>query len=37
MFNPFRRKENKPSSKTLTLEEKLELAKQELIADLEKN
>lgn len=37
MFNLFRRKENKQSSKSLTLEDKLEIAKQQLISDLEKN
>lgn len=37
MFNIFRRKENKQDSKPLTLVEKLEIAKQQLISDLEKN
>ena len=37
MFNIFRRKQNKQDSKFLTLEEKLEVAKQQLISDLEKN
>ena len=37
MFNIFRRKENKQDSKPLTLADKLEIAKQQLISDLEKN
>jgi hypothetical protein len=37
MFNIFRRKQNNQNSKPLTLEDKLEIAKQQLISDLEKN
>lgn len=37
MFNIFRRKENKQDSKPLRLADKLEIAKQQLISDLEKN
>lgn len=37
MFNIFRRKENNQDSKPLTLMDKLEIAKQQLISDLEKN
>lgn len=37
MFNIFRRERNKQSSKPLTLADKLEVAKQQLISDLEKN
>lgn len=37
MFNIFRRKQKKKDSKPLTLEDKLEVAKQQLISDLEKN
>ena len=37
MLNIFRRKENKQDSKALTLAEKLEIAKQQLISDLENN
>ncbi len=37
MFNLFRRKENKQTTKADTLADKLELAKQHLISDLEKN
>ena len=37
MFNIFRRKENKQDCKPLTLADKLEIAKQQIISDLEKN
>ena len=37
MFNIFKRKKNKQDSKPLTLADKLEIAKQQLISDLEKN
>lgn len=37
MFNIFKRKENKENSKPLSLADKLEVAKQQLISDLEKN
>lgn len=37
MFNIFRRKRDDQSGKTLTLEDKLEIDKQQLISDLEKN
>lgn len=37
MFNIFRRKQNNQDSKPLTLEDKLEIAKQQLISNLEKN
>ncbi len=37
MFNIFRKKQNKQDNKPLTLEDKLEITKQQLISDLEKN
>lgn len=37
MFNIFKRKENNKKSNTLTLANKLEIARQQLISDLEKN
>lgn len=37
MFKIFRRKQNKYDSKLLTLEDKLQVAKQQLVSDLEKN
>lgn len=37
MFNILRKKQNKQDSKPLTLEDKLEITKQQLISDLEKN
>ena len=37
MFNIFRRKENSQNNKIESLADRLEIAKQKLIADLEKN